>query len=171
MIHLKHALAGCVLLTSAIAIAATMSGTPGNDSMRGTDTGDFMRGNDGNDHLFGLGGNDTIFGDAGIDLLNGGPGVNRLVGGTGNDRFDVMSASLTYIDDVEHGEVVNLSCAASWGQPPSDIAHMLTFSNTDPGADLAFRGRDGSTIRFKGLTADDINGGQRVPFLKPFGPC
>lgn len=163
MIRLKHALAGCVLLTSAIALAETMSGTPGNDSMRGTETGDFMRGNDGNDHLFGLGGNDTIFGDAGIDLLNTGTGVNRLVGGTGRDEFEVMGSSLTFIDDIENQEVVQVSCSASWGEEPTDLSHMLTFSNTDPGADMAFRGRDGTTVRFKGLTISDINSGRRIP--------
>ena len=56
--------------------AATIVGTPGDDSLIGTN---------GNDVIVGLEGNDRIEGGAGNDVLCGSEGDDTLIGGIGND--------------------------------------------------------------------------------------
>ncbi len=56
--------------------AATIIGTPNNDTLPGTA---------GDDVIVGLGGNDVITGDRGNDLLCGGSGDDTLFGNAGND--------------------------------------------------------------------------------------
>src|SRR6266511_574165 len=90
-------------------IAATIVGTPGNDTIQGTSGDDVIVGRGGNDTIFGLDGRDTICGDedgipvAGDDRIEGGGGGDsillgdganittggndRVMGGAGNDEF------------------------------------------------------------------------------------
>lgn len=75
--------AGIMLCSSAL--AATIVGTPRNDSLRGTARADTLNGNAGNDKLFGLGGNDRLNGGPGNDVLTGGPGSDTLKCGPGRD--------------------------------------------------------------------------------------
>ncbi len=57
---------------------ATLTGTPGRDSLKGTRRADV---------ILGLGGADVIGGGAGKDLLCGGKGKDRLTGGKGRDAL------------------------------------------------------------------------------------
>lgn len=66
---------------------ATLSGTPGDDTIVGTDQADFISGGAGNDTLLGLGGDDRLFGEGGDDLLDGGEAADTLFGGAGDDTL------------------------------------------------------------------------------------
>ncbi len=70
---------------------ATISGTPGNDTLVGTVGDDSISGGRGNDTLTGNAGNDTLDGGQGADLVDGGPG-NDLI--TGVDSADTVTGGL-----------------------------------------------------------------------------
>ncbi len=59
------------VLAAGTAVAATYTGTPGNDLIQSNFEPDIIRG---------LGGNDDIFADEGDDLANGNEGVDRVFG-------------------------------------------------------------------------------------------
>ena len=89
------ALAG-VLLTSAVAAAAVIVGTPGNDILRGTEQADRISAFAGNDLVYARGGGDDVragMGDDGVraadgnDLVYGGRGNDIVAGGDGNDHL------------------------------------------------------------------------------------
>ena len=65
--------------------AATIVGTPGDDSLVGTSGVDVIVGLGGDDTITGGGGNDTICGNAGNDRIQGGGGNDTVDGGDGND--------------------------------------------------------------------------------------
>ncbi len=66
---------------------ATITGTPGRDTLRGTAKADVIAGLGGNDVVRALGGNDVVCGGAGKDRISGGKGRDRLVGGKGRDTL------------------------------------------------------------------------------------
>lgn len=72
---------------------ATITGTPGNDSLRGTAQ---------NDVLLGMGGHDTLFGLAGNDLFRAAPnpiqntGNSAYYGGEGDDTFQADAGNDSY---------------------------------------------------------------------------
>jgi Ca2+-binding RTX toxin-like protein len=68
-------------------VAATITGTPGNDSIAGTPGPDVIFGLGGDDRITGLGGDDVICGGEGNDDLSGSDGNDQLFGGTGGDRL------------------------------------------------------------------------------------
>ena len=70
--------ATCLSLADFELHAATIVGTPGDDTLRGTE---------GPDVIVGLGGNDTIFGLGGDDIICGDLGDDRIDGGAGNDSI------------------------------------------------------------------------------------
>ncbi len=82
---------------------ATISGTPGNDSLTGDNAtlntsqggtnNDSISGGAGNDTLNGLLANDTLNGDGGNDQLFGGAGSDSLYGGTEDDTLDGGAAN------------------------------------------------------------------------------
>lgn len=78
------------------ALANTIVGGLGNDSLYGMDGNDkvyasvgndLVGGSNGNDLLRGESGNDTLYGDANNDTLDGGTGSDYLDGGIGNDSL------------------------------------------------------------------------------------
>lgn len=89
--------------TACLGKPATITGTPGNDTLVGTggndvivagpgdDTvkgakgNDVVCGGDGNDTIKGAAGNDKLLGEAGDDVLKGGVGRDRCDGGVGTD--------------------------------------------------------------------------------------
>ena len=76
--------------------AATIVGTPGDDSLTGTS---------GPDVIVGLSGNDTIDGLEGDDRLCGGKGADRLVGGDGDDH---LSGGRDLVKDVtDDGDLIS----------------------------------------------------------------
>ena len=105
--------------TAAIAIAANIDGTTGNDNLVGTPADDTIQGLGGDDTISGLAGNDTLRGDGactnpnpyycqtgtpgndtvlggdGNDTVNGNEGNDRLAGDAGNDRIGGEAAMTT----------------------------------------------------------------------------
>ena len=69
------------------AIALTIDGGAGNDTLTGSPNADTINGGAGNDTIVGLGGVDVIDGGDGNDTITGGPGNETQLGGDGNDTF------------------------------------------------------------------------------------
>lgn len=67
--------------------ADRLSGNEGDDWLLGLAGADSLFGGLGDDRLFGNQGNDLLFGDGGSDLLRGGQGNDSLVGGVGDDTL------------------------------------------------------------------------------------
>jgi len=76
----------------AVAIAASVVGGAGNDTIVTAAGADTLYGQDGTDFLYGNANRDRLDGGAGDDRLNGGGGIDVLYGAQGNDRFVNMSA-------------------------------------------------------------------------------
>jgi hypothetical protein len=76
---------GAMLLAAAAVGAATITGTPGNDTLRGGSGPDKLTGKGGRDNLYGAAGNDVLTGGRGRDRLYGAAGNDALTGGRGND--------------------------------------------------------------------------------------
>jgi len=92
---LLAAILGTLLLSSGIALAATIScqvgldclGTKKADTLTGTASLDDIYGRGGGDTLRGLGETDRLLGQSGKDRLLGGPTYDYMVGGAGNDAL------------------------------------------------------------------------------------
>lgn len=107
------ATAAGALSFAAVAAAAVINGTPGNDVLRGTDQADEIHAFAGNDSIYaregggdvraGSGddgnragdGNDVVYGRRGNDLAAGGDGNGRLYGGSDSDN--VLAATGTTV--------------------------------------------------------------------------
>ena len=76
----------CLIAVTA-AIAATINGTNGNDTLRGTAKADVINGKAGSDTLYGGAGNDRLNGGAGKDKVFCGTGIDRVSA----DRLDVVA--------------------------------------------------------------------------------
>jgi len=81
-----------VLISMSPASAATIIGTPGNDTLIGTSGGDTIKGRGGADYLYGKGGADKLYGGNGSDKLYGGPGNDTLNGGSPQWRNRIYGA-------------------------------------------------------------------------------
>ncbi|MBA2337113.1 MAG: S8 family serine peptidase [Acidimicrobiia bacterium] len=68
-------------------LAATITGTSGDNMITGTGGADVIVGLDGNDTIEGLGGGDVICGGTGDDVLKGNQGIDTVVGGLGADTM------------------------------------------------------------------------------------
>ena len=77
---------GCAVafLLALPALALSIVGTNGRDTIRGTP---------GADRISARGGDDKVFGLAGDDVLIGGPGRDRVDGGTGSDRLSIRDGT------------------------------------------------------------------------------
>ncbi|NJO32016.1 MAG: hypothetical protein HC869_01655 [Rhodospirillales bacterium] len=84
------------------ALADTMSGGLGNDTLTGERGDDRLDGSAGADSLSGGSGNDTLLGADGNDILDGGSGTDSLTGGAGNDSY-VVDATTDVIVEVAGG--------------------------------------------------------------------
>ncbi len=71
--------------TACNGIPATITGTPGNDTLSGTPGDDVILGLGGADVIDGGGGNDVICGGSGDDTIKGGDGADVAYGAAGND--------------------------------------------------------------------------------------
>lgn len=80
-------LALILALFAGTALAATLSGTDGNDTLAGTDAGEALRGLAGDDWVYGGGGKDILRGEEGVDVLYGDAGRDELRGGPGDDAI------------------------------------------------------------------------------------
>lgn len=91
-------------LAAGVAVAATLTGTQGNDTINGTSSADTIKGFAGNDTLSGRLGNDVVlgglgsdimFGDKGGDTMRGNVGGDTLQGGSGNDTLEAGNDAAT----------------------------------------------------------------------------
>lgn len=90
------------------ALAATVTGGSGNDTLNGAAGNDSITGNAGDDVLTGGAGNDVLTGGDGNDtMISGGIGNDRFDGGAGNDRFVFAAGELSAADTVTGGEGTN----------------------------------------------------------------
>lgn len=86
------------------ALAETIDGSGGDDSLGGTPGADIINGNAGNDHIEGLEGDDQLSGGEGSDSVKGGEGADLLSGGPGADTlFDWHGATTIWDGDVDKG--------------------------------------------------------------------
>ncbi len=115
--------------------AATIVGTPGDDSLTGTT---------GPDVIVGLSGNDTISGLEGDDRLCGGKGADALTGGDGDDH---LAGGRDLVKDVtDDGDLISFGDDLDGGAGNDEL---------DPGWDPGnheFDGWVGDVIRFPGST-------------------
>jgi Ca2+-binding RTX toxin-like protein len=83
------------------AVACTMIGTNGNDTLTGTNGADVICGLGGNDTINGGNGNDTIYAGTGNDAVGGGNGSDTIYGGAGNDtnNGETLIGSLLHLFD------------------------------------------------------------------------
>ena len=117
-----------VAVAAASSWAASITGTPRNDTLRGTAKADRISGGGGNDKLYGLAGNDVLNGGAGNDLLVGGPGADVLNCGPGRD-----TAVADRRDKLVGCEVVKgLPKPAPPPAPPPTTTTTTTTTTTPP---------------------------------------
>ena len=83
-----------LVIGSGVALAASMTGTNGDDTIKGTPKTDRQAGGGGNDKIFGQGGGDFLFGDQGANGMN-----DTMYGGDGDDFINAA--------DGTDGDVVN----------------------------------------------------------------
>jgi Ca2+-binding RTX toxin-like protein len=99
-------------------LAATITGTRGNDFLRGTNGADNIGARDGNDEVRALAGNDQVNGGTGNDQLYGKENADTIVGGRDNDRLDGGIGNDTLKSHFD-GSADNLSCSQG-----KDTAHV-----------------------------------------------
>lgn len=100
---------------------ATITGTPGPDSLSGTSGDDIIDGLGGNDTIDGLDGNDIICGGTGNDTIHGNPGDEKISGGDGNDTIHGNAGSdLIFGDNGDDNLDGNADTNAGHGGAGSD---------------------------------------------------
>ena len=86
------------------ALADTLSGGTGRDSLTGDAFANILIANGGNDRLSGSAGNDVLQGGSGNDVLNAGTGNDRLQGGSGKETLTGGTGRDVFVfDDRETG--------------------------------------------------------------------
>ena len=85
IILLLTAIGVATLLASGVALAATIEGTPGDDTLTGTDNTDYIYGRGGDDLIEAGDARDVVFGNRGHDDLYGEEVGDQLFGQEGND--------------------------------------------------------------------------------------
>ena len=131
-------MAAALLLASGVALAATVKGTSGNDTLYGTPDGNDTKDNilpySGDDVVYALDGDDTVHHSYGDDKIYGGGGNDTLRGGFGNDEI--------------------------WGGPGRDLIDCAYVESRDKGEDSdtahAVRGED-TVVDCKTIEYDDTS--------------
>jgi len=84
-----------LLAATGVALAKTVIGGPGPNTINGSSAADYLEGRGGNDFIRGYAGKDRILGQDGNDILGGGPtreaGVDSVQGGHGNDTISIYN--------------------------------------------------------------------------------
>jgi Ca2+-binding RTX toxin-like protein len=75
------------LMLVSVAVAATVKGTAGNDTLNGTNGADIVAAYAGDDTVNALNGRDLVFGGPGNDTIDAGTGADFVFGGAGNDSI------------------------------------------------------------------------------------
>lgn len=151
---------------------ATVSGSPGNDSLNGTSGADLILGQAGNDTLNGGGGNDTLVGGLGADRLDGGTGTDsadyalsaaavtvNLLGGTGlgGDAQGDVLISIENVAGSAFNDVITGNGAANLleGAAGNDALYGGGGSDT-------LRGGAGNDTLDGGAGSDSLVGGDGI---------
>ena len=150
---LAIAAAGCAI-AAPVALAATINGTSGNDTLMGTSSPDTIKALAGDDTVWGQGGNDLIDAGSGDDTVYGDgdclPGVNS------SDYCEPASRSTDGADNISGGDGND----ALFGQGGNDNI------DGDAGADRIYGGPgndnidgdDGNDVITGGSGSDNISG-------------
>lgn len=142
-----------ILLASGAALAASIVGTDGPDTVAGTE---------GDDTLDGLGGDDTIEGLAGKDTVEGGDGADHLYGGNAAHDGSLSGADVLrgeigndYLEGSANGDRLN-------GGGGADT--VVEGPDGDQALDTIFGGSGADLISAAGVPAstDDIDCGEGV---------
>lgn len=107
-----------LVLTTGVALAATINGTSRDDFLRGTNSADKIDARGGNDEVRARAGNDQVFGGTQRDTLYGMEGADLIVGGDGNDGLEGGTGNDT-LKSHNDGNADNLSCG-----PGNDTAFV-----------------------------------------------
>lgn len=144
-------------------LAATIVGTPGNDTLTGTHGVDVIAALQGDDVIRGLSGDDVICGGLGDDTIYGGSGFDVIFGAQGND---ILYAA----DGASDGRRLDLRGARMFGGVGNDViygSNRWDRMQGGPGNDslMGFEGRDwirggsDSDVVDGGVGIDDLHGG------------
>jgi hypothetical protein len=121
-------------LAPSAALAATITGGPGDERLKGTRFADTIDGNGGNDRIRGLAGDDTLRGGDSRDRVYGGSGNDTAHGENGND---VMAGGTG--DDIQDGGAgndriyANLGQDTTYGGDGNDDLWALARGDVQPG--------------------------------------
>jgi Ca2+-binding RTX toxin-like protein len=131
---------------------ATISGTPGDDTLNGTDFDDTIYGLAGSDSINGNDGNDSLYGDAGNDTLDGGTGIDVMTGGSGADIYVVDNVGDVVIEEqaTPVAGVLRVSTDAA-GVQGNNVSSDASFS------------ADGRYVVFQSLTSNLVAGDTNNP--------
>lgn len=82
--------AALLMVTAGVAVAESLEGNGGNNTLRGSSDRDRIDGFGGNDNIYGFRGKDILFGNRGDDNIYAGDGRDRVDGGRGDDFIFVQ---------------------------------------------------------------------------------
>ena len=127
------------------ALANSIEGGDGDDTLRGVDGGDSLLGRDGDDRLEGGDGNDTLDAGAGTDALLGGVGDDVFAGGDGNDvvliRPITPAVGVTVVGGTYNGQTRTATGSAVGSDGVTPVAGSFAFTyyagNSATGTPLA----------------------------------
>jgi hypothetical protein len=131
-----------------------ISGLAGDDHLYGHANDDHLFGGEGNDLLAGGEGNDLLEGDTGDDTVDGGAGDDSLTGGAGTD-------TVVFRDGYGHDVVMDFDPTTDLVRVSSggieSWADLQTHLSADHDGTAILTLLDGSTLRFEGLTLQDLS--------------
>ena len=147
--HTVHAGGGNDVVTCAV--ACTVHGGPGDDTISGSEAADVLHGGEGSDVLAGGGGADALWGESGADRLDGGAGADVLEGGPGFDTADYSART--------SGVSVTVGSGADDGEPGEgdDVAASIEHVIGGSGDDVLV-GDDSGELLQGGPGADFLDG-------------
>jgi len=167
------------LVLTLAALAASIVGTNGPETIRGTPGADRISARAGDDRVFGLAGDDVLTGGLGRDVVNGGAGADRLlvrdgvrdIAGCGTGR-DVVVADGA---DVVLGdcETLRISPPEPQAPPPRPVVPGLYGGRTTQGELVSFQVTSGGTLSRLVLPVIDLScspaGGPLLSWSQDFG--
>jgi Ca2+-binding RTX toxin-like protein len=161
---------------SGVAIASSVSGDDGDDTVYGSQAADTLYGGNANDWLNGQGGNDFLGGDAGADniegatgndTMDGGAGPDRLSGGAGVDTADYHARSVAValsLDNVANDGEVRFVGGKPQTREADNVIDNVEVLLGGSGNDLLVGSTHDDTL-FGGAGDDTLRGGAGNDYL------
>ncbi|NBT79577.1 MAG: hypothetical protein EBT04_14260, partial [Betaproteobacteria bacterium] len=162
------ALTGALTILGVSDAAHTLTGGSGNDSLKGAGAvANTLFGNGGNDTLTGGSGNDIVSGGDGNDSITAGSGNDNLSGGAGSDTF-VMAANLTADDTIAGGD--GSDTVSATGTVGDTFFTNLSSIETLKSAGSVFIATLGAPASTAGVTTVDLSnvGPDQVTFASGY---